>query len=321
MDLFDELEKMALNVAEEPSEPETPSEETIHQWQKLFGYTYADASSYIERHRNDLSRKRITDEHWEMVRTKLEKQGYDREAYEHELSRGRQPVVTSKNLEKKMDNGRYLVKLVGPVTSGLIQELSGIDKALDVMRGSGDDGDAQFCIVNATIKESLIEKLSNTAFKPTIVRLAEPAAKNLSATSRYPTLGIDTTLPQHRPSCVKEEFLPKQHQYPVWYFFYGTLADSQVLTRHLGLRSEPMLWPASVKGGVLRTWAGEYRALVDGRDVDVVDGKAYEVESKEHEDALRSYETSKYEVVRCVIRVGYREIQGCTFRFVGVADD
>ncbi|CZR66905.1 uncharacterized protein PAC_16806 [Phialocephala subalpina] len=321
MDLFEELEKMALNVAEEPAETDAPSEETIHRWQTLFGYSYSDAVDKIEIHRSDISRKRITDEHWAMVRTKLESQGYDREAYEHELSRGRQPVIASKNQTKAVGNGRYLVKVEGPVTPELIQELSGPDKVVDVMRGIGDDGVAQFCILNATIKDALISKLANTAFKPTIVRLAEPAAKNLSSTSRYPTLSLDTTLPQHRPSTLDDEFLPKQDEYPVWYFFYGTLADPEVLMRHLGLRGEPMLWPASVRGGVLRTWAGKYRALVDGCEEDVVEGKAYEVETREHEDALRSYETSKYEVVRCVIQVGYREIPGCTFRFVGVADN
>jgi hypothetical protein len=44
MDFFEELEKMALNVVEESSQAETPSEETIHRWQKLFGYSYADVS-------------------------------------------------------------------------------------------------------------------------------------------------------------------------------------------------------------------------------------------------------------------------------------
>jgi hypothetical protein len=240
-----------------------------------------------------------------MVREDRESQGYDREAYEHELTRGRQKVTAGQNRgAKSVDNGRYLVNVEGPVTPQLIQELSGSSDHVDVMRGTGDDGEAKFCVVNATIKDSLIEKLSTTTFKPTIVRLAEPAPKNLSSTSRYPTLGIDTALPQHRPSNHQAEFLPAQDQYPVWYFFYGTLADPSVLTRHLGLTSEPMLWPATIQRRVLKSWAGKYRALVDGPETSVVEGSAYEVQSKEHEDALRSYETSKYEVVRCMIEVG-----------------
>lgn len=38
--------------------------------------------------------------------------------------------------------------------------------------------------------------------------------------------------------------------------------------------------------------------------------------SKEQEDALRAYETEKYEVVRCRIEMeGGEVVMGCTFRF------
>jgi hypothetical protein len=41
------------------------------------------------------------------------------------------------------------------------------------------------------------------------------------------------------------------------------------------------------------------------------------VESKAHEDALRTYETDKYEVVPCEILMREERVMGCTFRFVG----
>jgi hypothetical protein len=82
-----------------------------------------------------------------------------------------------------------------------------------------------------------------------------------------------------------------------------------------------MLWPAHIRGGNLKTWAGKYRALIDESETSVVKGSAFEVQSKEQEDALRSYETSKYEVVRGIVEIGYRQIPGCTFRFVGIVDD
>ncbi|KUJ19566.1 uncharacterized protein LY89DRAFT_562361, partial [Mollisia scopiformis] len=217
-------------------------------------------------------------------------------------------------------NGRYLVKLEGSITSELIQKISESAQPVEVILGNGDEGDAndaRFCIINSAVKEAILEHASRNKIRPTIVRLPEPASKNLSSISRYPTLGLDTTLPQHRPSNEDVDFLPTQDQYPVWYFFYGTLADPAVLSRHLGLASEPILWPATVRGGVLKTWAGKYRALVDGAESSVIDGSAYEVQSKAQEDALRAYETSKYEVVRCMIEVGCRRIPGCTFRFVG----
>jgi hypothetical protein len=41
-------------------------------------------------------------------------------------------------------------------------------------------------------------------------------------------------------------------------FFYGTVADLKVLTRHLSVIEEPVLHPA------IETWGGKYLALVDG---------------------------------------------------------
>jgi hypothetical protein len=54
---------------------------------------------------------------------------------------------------------------------------------------------------------------------------------------------------------------------------------------------------------MLKTWAGNYKALVNGTDVDQVCGWAYQVESREDEDILRYYETENYEVVRCDIQL------------------
>lgn len=101
------------------------------------------------------------------------------------------------------------------------------------------------------------------------------------------------------------------------YFFYGTLADSDVLSRHLGLSEEetPVLRSAKVRGGRLECWAGKYKALFDAPSGEVVSGFAYEVTSEEREDALRAYETDNYEVVRCHISVDGRMVKGCTFRF------
>lgn len=43
---------------------------------------------------------------------------------------------------------------------------------------------------------------------------------------------------------------PAQHEYPVWYFFYGSLADHGILSRVLGVSGDcPVLKPASVAGG------------------------------------------------------------------------
>jgi len=91
MDLLSELENMASNVMDDSDAgPELElSDSKITRWQLLFCYTRAEAISRIERHRNNFSRERISHEHWEMVRCAKEADGYDREAYEHEIELGR----------------------------------------------------------------------------------------------------------------------------------------------------------------------------------------------------------------------------------------
>jgi hypothetical protein len=322
MDLFDELEKMALNAASDLSDGlKALSKDTIFRWEKLFGYSHADAVGMIERHRGNLSRKRVSDEHWEIVREEREAQGYDREAYEHDLEIGGRSL---KSTQAKVEGSRgdvrqrekYIVKLEEDLTVEVIQKVSRLKQALEIVKGSGEDGDARFCVVDWGTRQALLDHFSETRFRPTVVRITRPAEKAFSSDSRYPTLGLDTTLPQHRCSERGGPFRPAQDEYPVWYFFYGTLTDSTVLTRHLLLNEEPVLYHATVTGGLLENWGGKYRALVDGPENATVQGLAYQVMTREHEDALRTYETDKYEVVRCGIEIEGRWVQGCTFRFV-----
>jgi hypothetical protein len=89
----------------------------------------------------------------------------------------------------------------------------------------------------------------------------------------------------------------------------------------LGLTSEPRLDKASVRGGLIREWKGlsgsSYKALVNGLSDQVVNGHIFEVQSESQEMALRSYETARYEVVRCLVSTeDGKEVQALTFRFV-----
>ena len=83
------------------------------------------------------------------------------------------------------------------------------------------------------------------------------------------------------------------------------------MTRHLSLNEEPKLYSATVTGAVLGTWKGKYLVLLDGPENGKIQGCAFQVLTKEHEDALRVYETVKYEVVRCAIEFDQRIDQGC----------
>ncbi|MCJ1431265.1 hypothetical protein MMC27_000616 [Xylographa pallens] len=308
MDCVEELERLALNAAEEtPSLDQAPSADEIARWTHLFHYSPSTATALIQQQRNDPTRKKVSKAHWAAVHARWECAGYDHLAYEHEL---------------------FILRLSGPLsTPSQLQSAAGLSAPPTIFAGEGSHGPAHFCIVDAPTRHSLSRWLahSHPAFRPTFIHYF-PAAKNLSRTSVHPTLGIDATLPQHRLDDCAQEPLPRQDQYPVWYFFYGTLCDPAVLAAQLGVaRDTPLgLQDARVRGGVLKTWARRYKALVDeppGRGGGgVVDGKAYAVRSAEEEEALRGYETGAYEVVRCEIelRGGKEAVKGCTFRFQGL---
>lgn len=323
---------MAFNATQKPvNDDATP--EDIARWQKLFSYSYEQAAGLIHEHNHDFTRHRLTDDHWDMIRTKFEPQGYDKSAYEHKLAIGGTrppPIFTTKTLSDKQARAQYVLKLEGVLSNAeKVRIAAGLSKPPECVQGEGDDGDATFCHVDGTSKQAILEWLSINApsFIPTFARITQKADKDFSTLSLYPTLGIDSTLPQYRLADHNTPVEPRQEQHPVWYFFYGTLAQTEILSRHLGIpeHEPPVLYPATIARGKIETWAAKYKALVDAPASSTVTGSAYQVTTKEHEDALRVYETENYEVVRCTISIQFSEtevekVQGCTFRFVGMVD-
>jgi hypothetical protein len=300
MDLFDELENLAVSAAyEEPEEnatPRDPSQGTIKMWQERFGYTYDEAAELIE------------------IATTIKK-----------------PPTATVILSPAQARTIYALKLEGPIsTPQKVQVVANLRTVPKSYNGSGEDGDATFCKVDGRTKvaiENWLATQKKTSFRPLFVPEGK-AYKELCPHSLYPTLGKDTTLPQYRPQDPNHldnpaSFGQAQDQYPVWYFFYGTLADVPKLRSLLSLADNEMsvLHEAAIRGGKMKTCGqGKYNALVDGAETSCVKGAAYQVRTEEHEDALRKYETSAYEVVRCSIELNDRTVEGCTFRFVGEVD-
>lgn len=314
MDLLAELESMAINVAEE----DTILDADIERWQKLFGFTASAAFTTLEEYRKDFLRFRISDEHWDVVKSQKQAEGHDREAYEFSLTQPQQ-----RDLPRECDDrGLYIVRLDSPLdTPEILQEAASLTKIPALVNGVGELGQAQFCEIDGQTKRRLLSWLAkhHHGFQPTIVRLSK-ASKELSTDTPAPMLGKEFALPQHRADHADFKPLPSPDQYPVWYFFYGTLADPAVLSRHLGLDETPSYVRASVTGGRVRTWAGKYKALVDAPG-EVVFGGAFLVQTRADEDALRFYETDKYEVVRCRITTDTDVLDGLTFRFNGPERD
>lgn len=327
MDLFEELENMATNVADECGVNFEPDDNEIARWQKLFSYTHSESAEQITNQKNNYVRSKVSDDLWSLVQSQKEAQGYSREAYEHEIKAGGRPTASQEQLvttsfRASDANSTYLVLLEGVLsTPEKIQAAAKLPEPPQAVQASSETGDSVFCRIDGSIKQTIENWLSQqrSTFSPTFVRLSK-AKKDLAATSIHPTLGKESTLPQHRHSCSHTSVSPLQDEYPVWYFFYGTLANSVFLTYLLSLpeAEHPLLVPAKISSGMVKIWQEKYRALVDGAPTSCVRGSTYKVTTKEREEALLLYETEKYEVVRCSIMMESGTVQGLTFRFAGL---
>ncbi|KAK1749749.1 hypothetical protein QBC47DRAFT_311191 [Echria macrotheca] len=345
MDLImKELEFMAKITMERPMDDGNPDTDTIKRWQKLFGYSFTEAHKKLQAHRQNISPRIIPEGHWSLVRAEKEAEGHDKESYEHAcdiLRRHPQPASPALTLPKSPN---FLVKMEGPIHSlEMVKAISG-KWAENVTRfvGVDDAGDPTvFFLVDARAIERIFAWLTetNSTFQPTFIPCSL-ARKELSYSSRYPTLGIDATLPQYRlqSDTVKKQktsmfplqdtcVYPLQDTNPLFYFFYGTLADAAVLGRVLNKPKETIAYQrARVSGGMLTTWGGKYKrkykALVDSTEGNnVVEGSVYLVYNPAQEMALRCYETHRYEVVRCQIEILDSDgtavtVPGLTFRFI-----
>lgn len=314
MDFVFELEQMAKNAI---NMDETASEADIERWQKLFGLSVEDAEKRIQNYRSDYERQTISDELWWDVQESKVAQGYDREAYEYDLFCRPKKVDKNKSTTADDQSLRGMI-LDGPLdTPERVKAIARLAKTPKVTTAESEHGSKSFCYITAQEEDRIKKALVNRgiAFKPFFITI-NIAAKDLCAWSATPTLGLrDATLPQHRASDTTD--LVQQNQYPVLYFFYGTLAVPEVLQRVLSIDGGIHLLPAKVFGGKITDWGGKYRALVDSYDDTCVDGYAFMVETEDQERELRLYETKMYEVVRCDIWVDGKPRKGLTFRFAG----
>lgn len=323
MDFFAaELEAMASGTAFENA---PINDKDITRWMRLFSYTAEQARDAIEAQRAGLCS--ITDAQWGSVPASVKEQGHDHETYAHYLRTARR-ASTQKPAKSQVDRYTYLLFLEGPVNTAYeVQKYACLSRVPPVKMARNNDDSIPKQVVTLrsyeldTLKQNLARKVSwnkkmssGLQKELKVIRLSI-AEKDLSPICIAPALGIDATIPHLRPN-TNAPIHPAQGEYPVWYFFYGTLAEPARLVAHLDLSEDPELEPASVGRGKLKMW-GKYHALMDAGPDDVVSGHAYEVRCEEHEQRLRAYETSKYEVVRCKIRFEEDDTErwGLTFRF------
>ncbi|KAF4493676.1 hypothetical protein FAGAP_10198 [Fusarium agapanthi] len=263
MDLLDELEAMAQAASAFQDDNNIP-ESTIARWQKLFGYAAAMAERKITEHRNDPLHFTVSDDHWTLVRDRMEAEGHDRESYEHSCSRTSRNMATqsqemSMKEKRRLRAAAFLIKLEGPLNSvQAVVQAAGLWCPSSTEAIAATDLSGQPCSffkINGVDKlaiEGWLKEYPQPGFDPTIIK-DQYAPKDLSSTSLYPTLGLDTTLPQFRPGLAATP-RPSQNEYPVWYFFYGTLADPSVLSKLFGSDFQAQYTAAKIRGGALKTW-------------------------------------------------------------------
>ena len=180
LDLFDELERMALNASEHADllSDEEPSAEKVARWQRLFYYSPTEAVNQIKQQRGDVNRARVSEEHWRCIQLRKEAEGYDREAYEHQLrldlGKSPHPPSCTAASGQENDTANYLFKLAPPLDSP-----SAIQIALDLptlptlRRGEGSYGIELFCEVESSTKHAISSFFSIPATQPCFRRSSE----------------------------------------------------------------------------------------------------------------------------------------------------
>ena len=199
MDAFQELVQIATNATTSnfaEGAQNGPSNETIQRWQRLFSYSYSEAVERINQHRSDLSRRQSTDEHWNMVRTHFERQGFDKEAFEYSLSTRRGPTKPH-SAHPERDEMTYLLRLDGPLAEVMtVEEIIGLSSPPDLRLGQGEDGEARFCHIN-NVGKTAIEHwtcMQQTTYRPTFIPVSMASKKiicGLAQPSPRRTCGCD----------------------------------------------------------------------------------------------------------------------------------
>ncbi|OAL54470.1 hypothetical protein IQ07DRAFT_595980 [Pyrenochaeta sp. DS3sAY3a] len=229
--------------------------------------------------------------------------------------------TTSRIHPRRRLEAQYLFRLENLfLTPRDIANALGLLRVPQLVTGTAQDGEASFCRLSQSSMSALDSWITRHHPNHQITKIRIGLAHK--DPGELPFLGRDATLPQHRPHLLAMPTSQHVLEYPVHYFFYGTLADPARLERLFGVPASklPRLQAAILLDGRIRTWGGKYRALVDGPG-DMVNGFAYAITTTDQEDALRLYEGDNYEVVTATMIVDGKEITGRSFRFAGFENE
>lgn len=176
--LQQELEALAGNAynpdLETDDYPSEPISITMARWQKLFGLSESEVVDRIMDHRNNLTRTRISDTHWDTISAEKEAKGYDKEAYEYELELQKKKAVLPDLLPSSEGSVTYLVELTGPLdTPEKVQHAAEMAEVPEVVGGSSveEKRAVWLCCIDGGAKNALLRWAAGEGggFEPTIL--------------------------------------------------------------------------------------------------------------------------------------------------------
>jgi hypothetical protein len=111
--------------------------------------------------RHAVTRERISDDHWGLVKTEKEALGHDRESYEHSLQL--KSVFASQSAAvPHPDGGLVLLFRLGGLLSSpeRVQEVAGLEEPPVIQDGWSERGPVKFVMVDEGAKKKLEEWLT-----------------------------------------------------------------------------------------------------------------------------------------------------------------
>ncbi|OAK95010.1 hypothetical protein IQ06DRAFT_284998 [Phaeosphaeriaceae sp. SRC1lsM3a] len=165
---WEELERMAIAASANDAQiaNQYPTPETIGRWTRLFGYSHMEAVRLIGDQRADVTRERITDDHWNLIKDEKEALGYDREAYEHSLQLPKVFKGQSATIPTTGGDGELMLlfRLGGLLDSPeKVKEIAGLEDLPVVREGWSEMGVVKFCVVDKDAQRKLEEWLAQKA--------------------------------------------------------------------------------------------------------------------------------------------------------------
>lgn len=103
-----------------------------------------------------VTRERISDDHWDLVKVEVEAAGYDRESYEHSLQL--KSVFASQSASiPHPDGGLVLLFRLGGLLNSpnKVQEVAGLEEPPVVQEGFSERGPVKFVMVDEKAKKKL----------------------------------------------------------------------------------------------------------------------------------------------------------------------